>query len=692
MSEDPFAPLGGRGRTPSSRGSKPARIVVLPVPKGAPRPPATHPILGKPSATWTYPDVTGAVLGYALRFDTPQGKEFRPLTCWQPTAGGALEWRWEAWPPKRPLYGLQGLAERPAAPVVVCEGEKAADAATGLLPGFVAATSPNGSQSAHKADWQPLCNKRVVIWPDADPAGARYADEAAEQIRRAGAESVAIVEPPDGFVVIAKRPSEDERATDWTALRGRRVVIWPEADLAYADEIAKQIEAAHAASVMIESRPSDGIEGWDAADALAQGWDESRAVELVSAARPAEQFGKASARVAGTDDAGDTGRRRRNPQRNVLIGLTEFCELWHDPNKIAYVTLPMNHHLEHWPIRSDEFETWLSGRFYDETGGAIGSQQLQDAIRVLKARAIHHGPQYETFIRVGRHGGKLYLDLCDSGWRAVEIGPDGWRIVDRPPIKFLRSPAMRELPEPEGGYQIEELRRFVNVSDEDFALVPAFLVAALRDRGPYPILIVNGEHGAGKSFFCQMLRALIDPNIAPVRSAPMNERDLIVSAINSWVLVFDNLSSVSTWPNKTPGFSDALCRLASHGGFATRALHTDRGEMIFNGARPIILNGINTLTDRADLANRSITLHLGTIPDERRRAEDELWAEFEAVRPRVLGVLLDGVSAALRNIDKVKLDRLPRMADFEKWNKAAESALGLEEGAFERAYTNPRDV
>ena len=66
------------------------------------------------------------------------------------------------------------------------------------------------------------------------------------------------------------------------------------------------------------------------------------------------------------------------------------------------------------------------------------------------------------------------------------------------------------------------------------------------------------------------------------------------------------------------GSGDALCRLASHGGFATRALHTDRGEMIFNGARPIILNGINTLTDRADLANRSITLHLGTIPDERR--------------------------------------------------------------------------
>src|SRR6185437_1450871 len=103
--------------------------------------PGEHFKLGKPTACWTYPSTSGAPLGYILRFDTPGGgKEFRPLTIWR-DASGRLHWRWESWPPKRPLYGLQGLAERPSAPVVVTEGEKACDAARTLLPASVVVTS-----------------------------------------------------------------------------------------------------------------------------------------------------------------------------------------------------------------------------------------------------------------------------------------------------------------------------------------------------------------------------------------------------------------------------------------------------------------------------------------------------------------------------------------------------------------------
>src|SRR5437764_7113455 len=104
---NPFAALGGAGRAAAARKRKPAmHLPVLPVPKDAPRPPTAHPTLGKPSMTWTYRNAASAILGYALRFDRPDGKQFRPLTLWRRAAGGALEWRWEAWPTKRPLYGL----------------------------------------------------------------------------------------------------------------------------------------------------------------------------------------------------------------------------------------------------------------------------------------------------------------------------------------------------------------------------------------------------------------------------------------------------------------------------------------------------------------------------------------------------------------------------------------------------------
>jgi putative DNA primase/helicase len=546
---DPFAPIADEAGARSAK--QKAWAIVVPVPAGAPAPPAEHFKLGKPSVWWIYPDAAGAVLGYVLRFDTGDGeKQFRPLTLWRPVAGGALEWRWESWPSKRPLYGLQGLAERPSAPAVVCEGERARDAATRLLPRFVVVTSPNGSKSAGKADWTPLRGRAVTIWPDADAAGLDYARGVGKGAEAAGAKSVAVISPPDGVVP-----------------------------------------------------------GWDAADAVADGWDTDRAAKLIASATPFEH--KPAGKGASASEERPSGSRKRTPQRDTLIGITDGCELWHDADRTAYATFGVNAHHEHWPVRSREFGMWLSGQFYEATGGAIGGQTLGDGVRVLEARAVNQGPQCEPFIRVGRHGKNLYLDLCDARWRAVEITGTGWSVVEKPAAKLMRSSSMRPLPEPEAGGMIEELHRFLNVrSDDDFMLVVAWLVAALRDRGPYPVLAINGEQGAGKSVFSRMIRALVDPSAAPIRAVPKDERDLVVAASNSWVLAFDNLSSVPAW------FADGLCRISTGSGYATRMLHTDRSESIFDAARPILLNGISSLTDRADLADRAMTIHLATISEE----------------------------------------------------------------------------
>ena len=379
------------------------------------------------------------------------------------------------------------------------------------------------------------------------------------------------------------------------------------------------------------------------------------------------------------------GNHGHQPQGNTLLGLTDDCDFWHDASRTAFVSFPVSGHREHWGVRSREFKMWLSGQFYATTAGAIRGQAIEDAIRILEARAVNANPEYEPFIRVGHRSGKLYLDLCDASWRAVEITTDSWRVIQTPPIKLVRSPSMRPLPEPEAGSLIEELRNFLNVGDDqDFMLVVAWLVAALRPRGPYPILVVNGGQGSGKSVFCRMLRLLVDPSAAPIRAAPKDDRDLVVSAGNSWALAFDNLSKVDGC------LSDGLCRLATGGGFATRMLHTDRDEMIFEGQRPIVLNGIPLLTERADLADRAITVHLRAIPDDERLPEDALWHQFEQARPRILGALLDAVSAALRHIANVRLDRSPRMADFVKWITAAEPGLGWDDGAFLIAYRDNR--
>lgn len=594
-------------------------IPIAPVPGDAPAAPERHPKLGLPSAKWTYRDAAGALLGFVLRFDGEGGKEFRPLVLHQ--RDSKREWRWSSWSTPRPLYGLDRLAEKPTAQVLITEGEKAADAAARLLPELAVITSANGSKGAAHADWSVLRGRAVSIWPDADAAGLDYANTVARHAGDAGAASVSVISMPAGVAV-----------------------------------------------------------GWDAADAERDGWTSQQCAELVTASKPIDAAAAAPA-------AGDG--RKRIPQRDALIGLTEFCDLWHDAYRTAFVTFPVKDHRENWPVRSREFRMWLSGRFFEETGAAIGGQALEDGVRILEARAVNDGPEHVPATRVGRGNDRLYLDLGDAKWRAVEIDATGWRVVKFPPIKLVRSIAMRPLPEPEAGGTIEELRQFLNVRDEgSFMLVVAWLVASLRDRGPYPVLVLNGEQGSGKSMFTRYLRALIDPSAAPIRAVPKDDRDLVVSAGNSWVLAFDNLSSVPVW------LADALCRLATGGGFATRMLHTDREESIFEASRPIILNGIPSLTDRADLADRAVCIHLAAIPEENRRPEDELSELFESKRPLILGALLDAVSAALRNVAGVRLERSPRMADFVKWTSAAAPGLGWDNADdFIKVYAeNRKDV
>jgi hypothetical protein len=264
------------------------------------------------------------------------------------------------------------------------------------------------------------------------------------------------------------------------------------------------------------------------------------------------------------------------------------------------------------------------------------------------------------------------LDLADAPWRAVEITPDGREVISRPQVRFRRAAGMLPLPMPVRGGSIEALSSFLNLSDRnDFILVIAWLLTALRHRGPYPLLAVSSEQGSAKTVLSKVLRALVDPNPAPIRTAPREERDLFIAANNSHLLAFDNLSDLPAW------LSDALCRLASGGSFAVRQLYADREEVLLQAARPVILNDIEDVVARPDLADRAIFLTLPHLRENRRRPEQEVWRDFLAARRYILGALVEAASYGLRNLPKVRLERLPCMADFARWVTACEFGIEI---------------
>jgi hypothetical protein len=405
--------------------------------------------------------------------------------------------------------------------------------------------------------------------------------------------------------------------------------------------------------------------------------------ELIRAARK-----EANGKGASEDD------ELSQKERLIAIGLD--AELWHDADGNAFASVMVDGHRENFPIRSRKFREWLTGAYGDQVQISIdgklcpmapATQSLTEAIAALSAKAVK-GEEHQPAIRVGEHEGQTYIDLGTPDWVAVEVSTKGWQIVSTLPVRFLRPKGFRPLPVPvrrTQGSNKHSLGNFLNVgSDDDMILIVATLVSYLCPHGPYVILIINGEHGSAKSTICKVIRALIDPNVAPLRPAPRSEDDLMIAGKNSWVIAFDNLSYLKI------DLSDALCRIASGGGWGKRQLYTDDEEVLINVCRPILANGISQFATRPDLLDRAIIIEAPTMNEGKRLSEAEFWAAFDDVAPQIFAELLGILSGAMRLLPTVKLNCKPRMLDFALLSEAACQVLGLEPGKFEKAYIENR--
>jgi hypothetical protein len=229
-------------------------------------------------------------------------------------------------------------------------------------------------------------------------------------------------------------------------------------------------------------------------------------------------------------------------------------------------------------------------------------QAIQDATDYLHAKASFEGDEKKVFLRIGEQDGKIYVDLANKNWEAVEISSEGWTIVDRPRVKFVRRPRMLALSPPtQSNEGIHLLHPFLNPdSDDDFKMIVAWLVNSINPYGPYIALVLYGEQGSAKSTTVKFLRDLVDPNEAPLRREPRTSDDLMVSAKGNWVVAVDNMSFLPDW------LSDDLCRLSTGGALSKREHYTNDDEIVLNARRPIILNGIDEFVARGDLASRAI--------------------------------------------------------------------------------------
>ena len=209
-----------------------------------------------------------------------------------------------------------------------------------------------------------------------------------------------------------------------------------------------------------------------------------------------------------TYDADTSSEKKAKIQEIIETAGGGISLLFHTPGDVAYADILVAGHRETWKIRSSVFKKFFRRECW-RNGIPLKTEELREAINLFEARAQFDGPEIKVYLRVAALHDEIWIDLCDRNWAAVRVTPDAWNVVALPDVRFHREPGMDALPEPERGGTVQALSRFLNVrTEEDFLLVVAFVLGALRGRGPFPVLVLIGEQGTAKSTLVRMIRGL----------------------------------------------------------------------------------------------------------------------------------------------------------------------------------------
>lgn len=370
------------------------------------------------------------------------------------------------------------------------------------------------------------------------------------------------------------------------------------------------------------------------------------------------------------DELSSTSPTEKPKNRSQAELITELGEskakLWHCPEGNAYATVVLKSGAAmNLPVRGVAFRNWLGGEWYFQKKSVAAKDAMDRAIDSLSATAQYGCDRLETATRVSHTKDTVWIDLCDEKSQIVRVTPNGWEIVADAecPVRFLRTKQSKPLPIPKQDANLDALRKLLCVDEDGLKAIEAYALGAFMPPvGGFPILVITGEQGSGKSVGCECIRAVIDPAIPPLRQMPKNPNDLCAALNSSFLLAFDNISNMSK------EMSDILCSLATGSGYAKRALYSDADEVVYKGSRPILISGINDVIYAPDLAERCIFVEFIRPPDAARRTAKDMNEILERERGNLLGAVLDRVSRALKEVDTIhRPSELPRLADFALW-------------------------
>jgi hypothetical protein len=378
------------------------------------------------------------------------------------------------------------------------------------------------------------------------------------------------------------------------------------------------------------------------------------------------------------------------PAANRLVQMAMdlgSAELFMDERGQPCIAFVVDTHREIRRIDSSAVKDWIAGLAFNNEGKVVGSEVVENVIRILRAKARFEGPRCPLHNRVAMIDGDIWYDLSDDQWRAGHITRSGWKVVERPPIIFRRYVHMKTQALPEHGGNIDDFFKLHNlpIGDGDELLYKVHQIVIAIPDIPRCIEELSGEQGCAKSTGQSLTKQLIDPSLVGEGKLPEDD-NLVLVLEHHYIPFFGNITEIDHDQSNT------LSRAVTGEGHETRELYTNDDAWIRAFFRAILMNGINTISGLPDMRDRVVSFELRTITDDERRTDKEYKERFEKIRGRCLGAVFDILSKALAVHDDLHIDRLPRMADYCEWGEAVAIAMGFKPGSFVDAYKENRGM
>jgi hypothetical protein len=403
-------------------------------------------------------------------------------------------------------------------------------------------------------------------------------------------------------------------------------------------------------------------------------------------------------------EEGDEEERISLPQKLVELALNN-CMLFKDEFGIPHTLVKIDDYYDVLPVETTKFKRYISKLYYDANEGKIAyPEAVKTAVAQLEAKAEFEGKIIPLHLRVAWSNPNtkdvIYYDLSDPKRRCVKITDNNWNIVDNQievlfrryrhlspqiePIKVLSN--IDDIDNTDNNSKtLDKFIDLLNIKDDDNKLLlKCYIISLFIPDVPKPILMLHGEQGSAKSTLQELIKMVVDPNSIKTLTFPRDSNDFIQQLSHNYVAVYDNISDIKEW------ISDLLCRAVTGSSFSKRALWTNDDDFYYNFKRVVGLNGINLGATKADLLDRGLIIQLERIPKTNRKKVEEIWKEFEELKPKLLGYIFDVLVKVLQfknNNPAFSLQgSLNRMADWEEYGEIISRCIGNTEGEFQQVY------